>query len=147
MPRLIANEEPRANLNAAVEKPPEQRAAEYLERCAKYVPAEILSLYLLARGVGTEWPAGVQFVLYGVFVVLTAVYFWRNGGQVPNRGRQVGVVTLSFVAWSYGIGGPFFFKALEQLFNHPVEYKGLGAVVAGVWSLTAAWIFDPRQKP
>jgi hypothetical protein len=150
MSRLVSNQATgRALLNAEEAPPLKARAEDYLERVAKYVPAEILAVYLIVRGNMPPFgepgsvPAWVHFALYGALVALTPFYFWMTGGNVPRKRAQMGIATTSFVIWSYGIGGPFFFKPLEHVLNTQLEYQGLAGCVVAVWALSAALLLKP----
>jgi hypothetical protein len=122
--------------------------ADYLERVAKYVPVEILGALLAIRGVlpahGTPGalPAPAEVVLFVILVVLTPIYLVRIGGSAPQKVRQVTIATVSFVIWSYTIGGPFFWDSVADLSHHQIVYPGLAGALVVIWSL-AAGLFQP----
>jgi len=85
----------------------------YLSRLAKYIPAEIVGLYLFVTGVipptGGRSSVVAQWVLFGVCCVLTFVYMWhvtRKEGGKPLW-WQVILATVAFPIWVFAIGGPF----------------------------------------
>jgi hypothetical protein len=122
--------------------------ADYLERVAKYVPVEILGALLAIRGVlpahGTPdaLPGVAEVALFVILVALTPIYLLRLGRDVPQKVRQVAIATVSFVIWSYTIGGPFFWDSIADLVHHQVVYPGLAAALVVIWSL-AAGLFQP----
>lgn len=151
MPRLVPNQRAaaaaaRGQLNAEEEPTPQRRLENYLERVAKYVPVEIIAAFVAIRGLlsPSGIPSGAEFGLYGTLVVLTPAYLGKFGGPVPNKALQLTVATFSFVVWSYGIGGPFFFDALESAVGHKIQYPGLSGAVVVVWSLIVGLV-EPKQ--
>src|SRR5215467_11320999 len=99
MARLVSVRGPRGKLNAAGEEPAKERLQDYLERVAKWVPAEILAAFLLIRGFAGpfgepgSWPAGVHIGVYVALVIATPIYFLRVGEPVPKRGWQALICT------------------------------------------------------
>ncbi len=86
---------------------------DYLSRLAKYIPAEIVGLFLFVTGVIPETPGPsnttAQWVVFAVCCVLTFVYMWhatrREGGKA--LWPQVILATIAFPVWVFAIGGPF----------------------------------------
>jgi hypothetical protein len=153
MPRLIPDQRSqgpgRGHLDAKVELTKEQKVENYLERVARYVPVEIVVAFLAIRGslpasgTANAIPSTAEFVIYGALVVLTPLYLNKYGGAVPQKSLQLVVATASFVVWSYGIGGPFFFNALERATGMTVEYSGLSSAILVIWSLLIGLI-EPK---
>ncbi len=141
MPRLIGSQASRGQLNSASDEPLKKRVEDYLERISKWVPAEIVAAFLTIRALvpvhGTEaaWPVALEISVYVALVILTPIYLWVFGGDVPRKHLQVAIATVSFVVWSYGVGGPFFFKALESATGARIEYPSLGGVIVILWTL------------
>jgi hypothetical protein len=137
----------RAELNAAEQPTPQQRLEDYLERVSKYIPVEIVAAFITVRGLvpssvaenGTPasnaWPPALEIALYAAMVALTPLYLLRFGGAVPGKARQVAVATISFVVWTYGIGGPFFWGALGHALHVHIVYQGFAGALVVVWSL------------
>jgi hypothetical protein len=111
---------------------------EYFERVAKYVPVEIIGAYLalqsIFNGASPVAPAWTEFVLYGLLVVATAPYLLRYGGDVPRPGQQAVIGTISFVVWTYGINGWFFWHALQDKVG-TIMYPSISGGIVVAWSL------------
>lgn len=125
---------------------------DYLERVAKYVPVEIIAAYMAIRGFlpahGADGaiPAWAEIAIYAALIGLTPLYLLRIAGDVPDRGRQIGIATVSFVVWSYAIGGPFFWKAVSSLAGDAeIVHMGLAGALLVIWSL-AAGLVRPREE-
>jgi hypothetical protein len=127
------------------------KGEDYLERVVKFVPAEAVAAYLMIRGFAPApnsndaWPPMVEFIFYGVLVILTPIYYWFAGGKVPRKRLQTGMALLGFIAWSYGIGGPFFFHQLETALGARLVYPGLGGAIVVVCSLLFG-LFEPKKR-
>lgn len=115
----------------------------YATRVAKLVPVEIIAAFMAIRGFlpsqdsGDAWAPEFEIVLFTMLVGLTSLYLLRVGGDVPRKGRQIAIATISFVIWSYAVGGPFFWNAVERLAHHRVVYPGFGGAILVLWSLAA----------
>jgi hypothetical protein len=125
-------------------QPGDNSLHDYLERVAKYVPVEIIGAYLVLQSIFTSATAdrtpSVEFVFYGLLVIATALYLLRFGGDVPHRARQAAIGTISFVIWTYGIGG-WFWTGLGKTVLQPSISGGLVVV----WSL-AIGLFKPTDE-
>jgi hypothetical protein len=85
--------------------------APYLERVIKYIPSEIVALYLAVLpfvnlAPGTEKGRLLWFV-YGICQILTAAYLWKSVKNAPKKPVQVALGTIAFFCWAYALGGPF----------------------------------------
>lgn len=90
--------------------PPTQE--DFLGRLAKYIPAEIVGLYLAATGPVPKTDGDHQAILWLIFgacLVLTPIYMWFVTKD-PQKGPlwlQVILATIAFPVWVFAIGGPF----------------------------------------
>jgi hypothetical protein len=122
---------------------------EYFERVAKLVPVEIIAAYMVLRGFlpASGSPGGIPAVVeiagYIVLVALTPVYLRRLAGRIAGVGRQLAIATISFVVWSYAIGGPFFWSALERLTTTTIVFPGVAGLIAVLWSLSLGVLTQP----
>lgn len=84
----------------------------YLDRLLKYVPTEIIALYLGAinvvpHGNPSYWTA--LWVIAGLCTVATPIYMYfatRVPGQ-PTLWSQIILSSVAFPVWVFAIGGPF----------------------------------------
>ena len=88
----------------------------------------------------TDYPA--LFVIFGVFVVLTALWTWRTTKHpnMPVAKTQIAISTFSFIVWVFALGGPF--QYFEAVSTRPY----LGGVVLIVWTLVAGLIAPPEAE-
>ena len=87
----------------------------YATRVGKYIPGEIMALYLALLGILNDGLAKesevFRLLTYGVafliFLVLTPVYFTRMAEPGDALKVQRIVSTVAFVVWAYSLGGIF----------------------------------------
>lgn len=83
---------------------------DYLGRLLKYIPAELVGLYLAARGVVPATATDLDTTLWIVALVtwiLVPVYLYvvtSRGGQKPLF-WQITLGTIAFPVWVFSIGG------------------------------------------
>jgi len=84
---------------------------EYLERIAKYIPAEIVAAYLAANGFAESAPDSRKLALFAlIFLVCLACTPWyitRFGETRKAKIVNALVASAAFVVWSYALGGVF----------------------------------------
>ena len=110
---------------------------DYLSRVSSYIPAEIVSAFVILdgflSGTGTI-PFWVNWLIFIVLLALTFVYTWRvtdkNGW--PTAYAQIGISTASFFVWVFALGGPF----LEMGWYQPVY----GSILMILFTLIAPLI-------
>jgi hypothetical protein len=152
MPRLVVfKQQSPADIVAGTPGAASQQIEQFLEAVAKFVPVEIITIYMIVRGMspfGQGLPAWVELVLYGALIVLTAVYLNAFGGVVPNKREQVAIGTVSFVIWTYGIGGSFFWDALSHVVgDQRIVYPSLAGILVLFWSLVTGLINPAATRP
>jgi hypothetical protein len=80
---------------------------EYLDRVAKYVPAEVVAAYISANGVATQARAqGILFsLIFAACLICTPIYITR----FTNTRREAWINSLmgvtAFIVWAYATGG------------------------------------------
>ncbi len=91
--------------------PAEARAAEtpdgFLDRVAKYIPAEIIGAYLAVEKIldtGSE-DRVLAIVTLILFALLTPLYFRMLPGDEHCKRLHMIVSTLAFLVWSYALPG------------------------------------------
>lgn len=92
--------------------PKDTEADPYLSRLLKYIPAEVVAVYLTLEGIVKASQAILpeQRFLWGIFLfclVATPIYLYKVM-HVWRRGQLI-VSTLAFGVWVFAIGGPFDF--------------------------------------
>jgi hypothetical protein len=86
---------------------------DYLGRLAKYIPAEIVGLYVAmvatAPSSDPHYPT-ILWVIFFVNAILVPIYMIITTSREPGKGIlwwQVGLATLAFPVWAFAMGGPF----------------------------------------
>lgn len=83
---------------------------DYLGRLLKYIPAELVGLYLAARGVVPQNAPDLDKTLWIIALVtwvLVPIYLFvvtSRGGQKPLF-WQITLATIAFPVWVFSIGG------------------------------------------
>lgn len=80
----------------------------YKDRLFKYIPGEIVTLYLGAETAietSARSPHVLHWIVFFLCLVATPLYLWRN--QQVKAWRQLAISTASFVLWAFALGGPF----------------------------------------
>lgn len=133
------------------ETPGSERVQGYLERVAKFVPVEIVAVFIFIRGFVPEpgasnaLPPWAEIGLYLALVALTGAYLMKFGGEnAPKKKLQVFLGMISFVVWSYGIGGPFFFDAVSTALDFRFHHPAFAGPLVAIWSL-ALGLFNPAR--
>ena len=89
-----------------------QSPDDYLSKVAGFIPAEIVSAYVVLNGLLNEplaSSATLQWFVFIALIVLTAVYTWQasNENGLPIAYLQIILSTASFIVWVFALGGPF----------------------------------------
>lgn len=103
------------NINLVKAKlPPEEREKvkpdDYLNKIIKYIPSEVVALYITLYGVASAAKNGIPFglitwLIFVVGVLGTVLYLWCIA-KVNDR-SQLLISTGAFVVWVFALGGPF----------------------------------------
>jgi ACR3 family arsenite efflux pump ArsB len=87
---------------------------EYLGRLVKYIPAEIVAIYLAATGFVPAVDESRQtwlWIIFAACAVLTPIYFYLATRDKEKGNRplviQVVLATVAFPVWVFAVGGPF----------------------------------------
>lgn len=86
---------------------------DYLGRLAKYIPAEILGLYVAmsaAAPVTDPHYGTILWVIFALNLTLVPIYMWIVTSREPGKGPlwvQVVFATIAFPVWAFAMGGPF----------------------------------------
>lgn len=85
---------------------------DYLTRVVKYIPAEIVAVFVTVRGIidlVADSSTFLYWIVFGFLVIMTVVYSWKSSTVkgLPPAYTQVVVSTVSFVIWVFALGEPF----------------------------------------
>ncbi len=102
---------------------------DYLTKLIKYIPSEIIALYITLFGIATTAKTEIPFelitwLIFLIGVIGTLLYLWRIA-KVTNW-LQLSISTISFVIWAFALGGPF----ANLSWYHPVY----GALILPVYT-------------
>lgn len=115
-----------------------QRPDTYSDRLFKYIPAEVVTLYIGLSSVitsATNLSAAVIWMVFAVCLIGTPLYLWRM--QDVRHPLQLAISTVAFAVWIFAIGGPF----LQWPDYKPVY----GALLLPVFTFFVAML-APRDK-
>jgi hypothetical protein len=114
----------------------------YLDRLVKYIPAEIIALYLGASNVVPTQDADYHLALWtiaGLTTIATPIYMYfatREEGQ-PTLWSQIAISSLAFPVWVFAIGGPF------ESFDWYAQKRWIAAIVI-TFATFIAGIYKPH---
>jgi hypothetical protein len=83
---------------------------QFTDRLLKYIPAEVIIVYVSVEGLIRNAPANVprEKVLWVVFLfLLIATWIYLARVQHVNKKAQLVISTLAFAVWVFSLGGPF----------------------------------------
>lgn len=101
----------------ADDAPPAEPAPDkYKDRLLKYIPAEVIALYITLNGIlrsATNDPTFpeqlVAWIIFGVGLFGTWLYLWRVS-KVSKTWQYV-ISIGAFAVWVFALGGPFVYLA------------------------------------
>lgn len=130
MSRVIPDSEPEVFFAgaAASAEAKEKKSTSYSERLIKFIPAEVLAGYVSVSPLMGTIPshAGkIAFVAALVVLCLAAIpiHYRTLLGRSKRARKHILISQVAFLAWAYGIGGPFIVLG----WHHPAA-AGLGLV-------------------
>lgn len=82
------------------------------ERIAKYIPTEVVSVYVAIDSIIKAAGETSNTFFFGIFLILTIatpLYMWRVTDEPgkPHAYTQIIVATIAFILWVFALGGPF----------------------------------------
>jgi len=146
MDRLIIPRPPAGRATAIGESDADKAVA----RLIKYIPAEIISGYMLLSGIveGAAQTSPLRslaaWALVGLGTIMTPAYLWKVGRPTGVQWWQLPISTVSFLLWVYALGGPF--KTVVLVPGYPYE-AWFAALLAGAFSWAVALVWRPEAKP
>jgi hypothetical protein len=127
----------RTIISAAAERLAADPVDGYKERLLKYIPAEVITLYMALSGtVGAATGAATQriaqWVIFAALLLATPLYQYRIL-KVTKR-TQLLIATGAFIVWSFALGGPF-----EQVIK-PEDLKMWGSIAVALYTFGVAFV-------
>lgn len=79
----------------------------YISRVMKYIPSEVIALYLMLDAIirSSETNLQLYWTIFIFCIIATPLYLWRV--QKVNKKKQLLISTTAFIVWIFAIGGPF----------------------------------------
>jgi len=120
---------------------------EYAERVTKYIPAEILAVYLSINGIlatvtdsgETSLRDAVYVASFALCLAFTPVYFGLVAQKDEPKMLQRIISTIAFVVWAYSLGGVFTVYA--------IYIPWLGSIFLIIFSLVSgAFAPEPADR-
>ena len=116
----------------------QQEPDTYQDRLLKYIPSEILALYVtLDTGLRTSTETTVDFghlfIYWFVFIILTFItpLYLKRIAKVTKL-SQLTISTIAFILWIFALGGPF---------NYLSWYEPMyGGILLSIYTLLVATI-------
>ena len=101
----------------------------YLTKLIKYIPSEIVALYITLLGIATTAKTEIAFelitwLIFLIGIIGTLLYLWRI--EKVTNWLQLSISTIAFVIWAFALGGPF----ANLSWYHPVY----GALILPVYT-------------
>lgn len=86
---------------------PPGEVQKYLERVSKYVPAEVIAVYLAANGFAAlSASRGVLFVvIFAACLICTPIYIARFTTTTKEAWTNGTMAVVAFLVWAYATGG------------------------------------------
>lgn len=83
---------------------------DYLTKIVKYIPSEVVALYITLQASVNAARANIPFeliswLIFAVGALGTVLYLWRVGNV--NDKLQLSISAGAFVVWVFALGGPF----------------------------------------
>lgn len=137
--RLHAQE--MGSVAAAPSAPPVAEADQYKDRLLKYIPADVVAIYVTLRGImeSVVQPAPTRvlyWVIFGLLLVVTVPWQRRVAGI--GSWSQVLIGTGAFVFWAVSLGHPFSTDGLGQWWQ-----PAYGALLLALYTFLIP-LFEPK---
>ena len=104
----VANESGRVTRGAADSTVPVAKD-EYFDRLLKYIPGEVVAVYLLVAELlekltGKEQQI-IHWLVFAAFCLITWLYLWKK--LHVTKVQQLLISLIAFIVWVFALGGPF----------------------------------------
>ena len=125
-----------AVITAPAEQPP---ADEYHDRLIKYIPGDVIAVYLTIAGLlntgGGKVPAAtLEWIVF--LILIPGTWFYLQRVAQVKKWQQIMISVIAFIVWVFSLGGPFTqFHWYEPLY---------GAIVLPLYTFLVP-IFEPTK--
>jgi len=91
--------------------PPPPEPDDYKAKLLKYIPAEVVSLYVSLDAIVKASTTTVDEMTYAylaifvVGIIGTPLYLWKHAKVIKRK--QLLISTIAFIVWVFALGGPF----------------------------------------
>lgn len=97
-------------INLSIKEQEVVKPDEYVDRLIKYIPSEVIALYITLSGIATAAANQIAFkpilwIIFIIGIIGTILYLWRIA-KVTNY-KQIAISTIAFIVWVFALGGPF----------------------------------------
>jgi hypothetical protein len=87
---------------------PQEKEDKYSDRLVKYVPTEVIALYLAVTAAITADSSAPPFLYWVIFAAcLVGTWLYLRVAQKVNSSLQLSISTFAFAVWAFALGGPF----------------------------------------
>jgi hypothetical protein len=120
------------------EAAPARAADDYGTRVMKYIPAEVVTVYIAVQAViaqagPVDGSGTLLWIAFGFLLILTPVYLWRV--THVTKALQLVISTMSFAVWVFSLGGPFasfvWYQPLYGAVLLPLYTFAVGIIIPG----------------
>ena len=104
----VAGQAPVARKGALGAETPAPAADDYKDRLLKYIPAEVIALYITLTTMVESIPDTPGWLPWAIFAFglgATWLYLWRVGKV--HKTLQLAISVGAFFVWAFAMGGPF----------------------------------------
>jgi hypothetical protein len=122
----------------------------YIDRLLKYIPSEVIALYLGASNVVPQSPPNqhpnqqliAMWIVAALAAIATPVYLYitTRKKDAPTPWSQIIISSVAFPVWVYAIGGPF-----ELSFSWYKQERWVGAIII-MFGTFLAGLYQPQAS-
>src|SRR2546427_5706608 len=88
--------------------PPQEKPDTWKERLFKYIPSEVVTLYLGLNTIVATAQDAPSWLYWVIFAPgLTGTWWYMSRFQGVTSRKQLVISTIAFAVWIFALGGPF----------------------------------------
>jgi hypothetical protein len=81
---------------------------EYWDRLIKYIPAEVVAVYLALDAIAKENANAPEWIHWAIFVFgILGTILYLNRREKVSKPVQLAISAIAFMVWVFALGGPF----------------------------------------